>query len=294
MSLWMCYVKNCYKKFIIGGIFKLFGDLCGLIGPLSISYIVDFINLQVKRQHTATSGAIVVNEISSIGNFHNESANNVSAINYRHADSVGWPEFVANGWIVSCIVLISFLLQGTLSQASTHFVNMEGIKIKNALQGLIYRKTLLLNVSASAAVRSKESEVKEEEEVYDVSPGTITNLMSEDSLNVMSFFWIAHYVWSIPLKVCVKVILIVFFSLLTHTHTQPLLLQIALVVYCLYLKLGVSSLIGSAVTIIVMLPLQYLVGREMSKNSENVAVRPKKIISMFFFSFWLTKWFHEK
>jgi ABC-type multidrug transport system fused ATPase/permease subunit len=201
----MCYVKNCWKKFIIGGIFKLFGDLCGLIGPLSISYIVDFINLQVER-HDA-SGAGVVNETSvlSIGNFHNESANIVSAINNR-ADSVGWSEFVANGWIVSFLLLTSFLLQGTLSQASTHFVNMEGIKIKNALQGLIYRKTLLLNVSAAATARCKdektESEKETEEEMCDVSPGTITNLMSEDSLNVMSFFWIAHYVWSIPLKVC--------------------------------------------------------------------------------------------
>jgi hypothetical protein len=49
-------------------------------------------------------------------------------------------------------------------------------------------------------------------------------------------------------------------------------MQIAIVVYCLYLKLGVSSLIGSAVTIIVMLPLQFFVGREMSRNSEHGAV----------------------
>lgn len=49
-------------------------------------------------------------------------------------------------------------------------------------------------------------------------------------------------------------------------------MQIAIVVYCLYLKLGVSSLIGSAVTIIVMLPLQFFVGRAMSRNSEHGAV----------------------
>jgi ABC-type multidrug transport system fused ATPase/permease subunit len=281
MSLWICYAKNCYKKFIIGGIFKLFGDLCGLIGPLSISYIVDFIHLKV---HDA-SGAVIVNEIT-IGNFHNESTNNVNVINNRRGDSIGWPEFVANGWIVSCIVLTSFLMQGTLSQASTHFVNMEGIKIKNALQGLIYRKTLLLNVSA-ASVRSNddkkmENEKEKEEEMYDVSPGTITNLMSEDSLNVMSFFWIAHYVWSIPLKVCNFNCVTEFNGTFLFPH-DPLLLQIALVVYCLYLKLGVSSLIGSAVTIIVMLPLQFLVGREMSKNSEYVAVRQKKRVFIFMF-----------
>lgn len=31
--------------------------------------------------------------------------------------------------------------------------------------------------------------------------GTITNLMSEDAFNVMTFFWIGHYVWAIPVKV---------------------------------------------------------------------------------------------
>lgn len=212
-SLWLCYVKNCWKIFIISGIFKLFGDLCGLIGPLSISYIVDFINLQAQQYENA-SGAGNVNEIPvAAGNLHNETKNIVSAINNRHS-IVGWLEFVENGWIMSCIVLISFLLQGTFSQASTHLVNMEGIKIKNALQGLIYRKMLLLNVSCcfagSETKKEDENSIKKEgkkdvsvdEDNSDVNnPGTITNLMSEDSLNVMSFFWIAHYVWSIPLKV---------------------------------------------------------------------------------------------
>lgn len=31
--------------------------------------------------------------------------------------------------------------------------------------------------------------------------GSITNLMSDDAFNVMSFVKIAHYVWAIPLKV---------------------------------------------------------------------------------------------
>jgi hypothetical protein len=36
---------------------------------------------------------------------------------------------------------------------------------------------------------------------FSTDMGTITNLMSEDACNVMSFFWIGHYVWAIPLKV---------------------------------------------------------------------------------------------
>lgn len=37
--------------------------------------------------------------------------------------------------------------------------------------------------------------------------GTITNLMSDDAFNVMSFVKIAHYVWAIPLKVNIGTLL---------------------------------------------------------------------------------------
>lgn len=32
--------------------------------------------------------------------------------------------------------------------------------------------------------------------------GHIINLLSEDTTNIMSSFWIGHYIWAIPLKVC--------------------------------------------------------------------------------------------
>lgn len=31
--------------------------------------------------------------------------------------------------------------------------------------------------------------------------GHIINLLSEDTTNIMSSFWIGHYIWAIPLKV---------------------------------------------------------------------------------------------
>ncbi|XP_055381997.1 ATP-binding cassette sub-family C member Sur isoform X2 [Condylostylus longicornis] len=243
-----------------------------------------------------------------------------------------WIEFLSNGWIIAWIVLISAIAQGGLSQASTHLLNMTGIRIKTSLQGLIYRKTLLLSSSCIETNRNdsqnnrndfnselgeghdnenqkkkkgntynnqrkvheqnienpKTNDVKSNNnhklsegddslkndnenttrvnnkkifgndnnnDAYSVSgtgnsggggkrdAGSITNLMTEDSLNVMSFFWIAHYVWAIPLK-------------------------IGLVMYLLYLKLGISAIIGSFVCILTMTPLQFLIGKAMSKNSE--------------------------
>lgn len=151
VSLWTCYAKSCWRMFIVSGVFKLFGDLCGLVGPLSISYIVDFIGLQLAHESTLSastvSGASInddgggVMRLSNLPNGTNEAAD-APLMNYPD-----WSGFIANGWIMSGIVLIAFLLQGTFSQASTNLINIEGIKIKNALQGLIYRKTLSLSAS---------------------------------------------------------------------------------------------------------------------------------------------------
>jgi ABC-type multidrug transport system fused ATPase/permease subunit len=177
--------------FIVSGLLKLFADLCGLIGPLSISCIVEFISLQLSNA-TAASGFFD-------GNFHNATNDNDTMMN--HPD---WAEFIADGWVMSGIVLVAFLLQGTFSQASTNLINMEGIKVKNALQGLIYRKTLSLSASCFHRGREKDENTagtKHDDDCDLNNPGTITNLMSDDSLNIMTFFWICHYVWSIPLKV---------------------------------------------------------------------------------------------
>jgi len=39
--------------------------------------------------------------------------------------------------------------------------------------------------------------------------GHIINLLSEDTTNIMSSFWIGHYIWAIPLKVCTHAVLYV-------------------------------------------------------------------------------------
>uniref|UniRef100_A0A1A9ZP07 ATP-binding cassette sub-family C member Sur n=1 Tax=Glossina pallidipes TaxID=7398 RepID=A0A1A9ZP07_GLOPL len=241
-------------------------------------------------------------------NSNNDIGNNsrpiamASEVKFVHAT---WLDLLTNGWAIAWIVLLAALAQGALSQASTHTLNMTGLYIKTSLQGLIYRKTLLLNsecinnantsAKARAASITRETasgrnslkcnhenvmcklskdnkllkmndattqatdkaddctigskgtdngKVKADDAVNDV--GAITNLMSEDTLNIMSFFWIAHYVWAIPLK-------------------------IAVVMYLLYLKLGISALIGSFVCILTITPLQFLIGKAMSKNLEIAA-----------------------
>jgi len=64
----------------------------------------------------------------------------------------------------------------------------------------------------------------------------------------------------------------------THTHTRiRIYLQIAIVIYLLYLKLGISAVIGAIVCIVIMTPLQFLIGNAMSKNADVIAVSKKML-----------------
>ncbi|XP_035779207.1 ATP-binding cassette sub-family C member Sur-like isoform X2 [Anopheles albimanus] len=371
-SLWRCYVRNGWRMFLVGGVLKLAGDLCALVGPLCISNIVDYIATTTQTQpqqrnpgsSVVTAGLVAAVSASLIlGNDTMTPASLTEGAVDKSNQSPGgpadgmaeagvlgqppqpppvatalltssWASFFANGWIVCALVLIASLAQGTLSQASTHLMDGEGIRLKNALQGLVYRKTLLLSTSCfhtaanptphqtsapqrdsaneerhcERASRNRRSKVSADAELasvnapansigevrpsrdastnvnraYDDRPeivgttaapdgtgnvagdgarpsssgaeqmgsitdsGTITNLMSDDAFNVMSFVKMVHYVWAIPLK-------------------------IGVVMYLLYRQLGISTVIGSVVCIVTMTPLQLLIGKLMAANSKKAS-----------------------
>ena len=67
---------------------------------------------------------------------------------------------------------------------------------------MIYDKALRLS-SWSISEEEKPSDEDKEQHCHQQAAdvGTVTNLMAEDAYNVMSFFWIVHYIWAVPLKV---------------------------------------------------------------------------------------------
>lgn len=295
----MCYTKAHWKMFAFGGLLKLVGDLATLVGPISITFIFDYIQRNLNAPTTSPSAlaspGVVDNGNNSFFHIRNMTqANEVHASNALQSTMVvalppppaltpmingnteiyypTWTDFVSNGWVMALVVLCASLAQGTLSQSSTHIVNMIGIRLRSSLQSLVYRKTLLISSSCffstnektdgahhvghtndgahmyyatddncerncdvgnvngtnssdnnrktSSSVTidaietdddnsgTKDSVAVETDAIAKdtnstlIDTGTIANLMSEDALNVMSFFWIAHYVWAIPLKVC--------------------------------------------------------------------------------------------
>lgn len=284
-SLWMCYTKTHWRMFAFGGLLKLLGDLATLVGPISITLIFEYIQRNLNAASSmvsmtlapdvaATAVTTIDNSNNSLSHMHNVTqATNAllspSSMVVASPPMINenteiyyptWTDFVSNGWIMALVVLCASLAQGTLSQSSTHIVNMIGIRLRGSLQSLVYRKTLLISSSCffartentngmqtghtndgarmhyptddnctrncdggndnngktstdsasdgiectqdSVAVEATPANAKDattDSTVIDT--GTIANLMSEDALNVMSFFWIAHYVWAIPLKV---------------------------------------------------------------------------------------------
>lgn len=157
-SLWFCYAVNCWRMFAAGGFFKLLGDLCALVGPLCISNIVDYIAKPVTSSsklagNTGRPGEegeshVIPWDDTGPGGFNlgNQSSTGGDPVGYRiMVRPLTWSELLANGWFVALVVLVSALAQGTFSQASTHIMDMEGLRLKNALQGMIYRKALLLS-----------------------------------------------------------------------------------------------------------------------------------------------------
>ena len=113
MSLWRCYFLSCWKMFALGGLFKLLGDCVGFVGPLGISVIINY----------------------------------VTTIRSPDAESLDYPtvsQVFNNGYVMGTIVFLAALAQGTFSQCSTHLVNVEGIRLKGALQVCHLKKCFLL------------------------------------------------------------------------------------------------------------------------------------------------------
>ncbi|XP_044013895.1 ATP-binding cassette sub-family C member Sur-like [Aphidius gifuensis] len=216
ISLWFCYWKHVWQSFLIGGILKLIGDTTTLIGPMAISKIINYVKL--------------IQNNTQIDNSND--ANYILTFN----------EILNNGYFLGFIIFLAAIIQSTLSQASTHCLNVEGIRLRTALQALIYSKSLKLYSWTITHDDDNVSSGREKNLSSNYSDiGTLTNLMSEDVYNVMSFFWIGHYIWAIPLKIIV-------------------------IIYLLYIKLGVSAIIGAICCILIVTPMQLILGKKMSKN----------------------------
>ncbi|KAB7502080.1 ATP-binding cassette sub-family C member 8, partial [Armadillidium nasatum] len=170
-SLWRVLFMTYRKRLFYAGLWKLFGDVLNVVGPVVILPIVNYVR-QIQE------GTLVLR-----GEFHNK-------IYY-----VGWMEFIENGWTLAFLAFVASILQSNFSQESARIGANEGIRAKTALQAKLFDKTLKMSVSGA-----KYNEASEDfADCADA--GNALNYVLKDTENIMMLFMHCHYIWAIPLKV---------------------------------------------------------------------------------------------
>ncbi|KAJ2952805.1 hypothetical protein O0L34_g7165 [Tuta absoluta] len=214
VSVWRCYLRLVWPNFYLAGIMKLFSDLIGVVPPLGLAIVIQFLE---EPAPPATDGSHVTLQ-----------------------------EFFTNGYVMLLIITLALIIQAFLSQNSTHLVTVEGTRLKTALQAMIYDKCMRLAPWSAPEVEAEEDSPLLHDEGTITQSGLLTNLVSQDTYNIMSCVWICHYMWAIPLKVSV-------------------------ILYLLYTKLGISAIIGTLASILFITPMQFYIGKRLSDNSKDIS-----------------------
>ena len=158
-------------------------------------------------------------------------------------------EFLNSPYLITFVILLCGLLQGIFSQATAHMSTLAGIRAKNALLVQLYEKVLKLPITN----KKENPEPQDEPNESNLDIGHITNLATEDVSNIKEVFWNFHYLWALPLKMLVIGILI-------------------------HQKIGMSGSLGTLFGVILIIPLQLLVGKIMSDNNKSLQVQGDKRI----------------
>jgi ABC-type multidrug transport system fused ATPase/permease subunit len=164
---------------------------------------------------------------------------NSTAVNTTNANTI--QDYFSSPYIIAVIILLTSILQGLFSQGSSHFCVLAGIRAKNALTVLLYEKALKLPVVKINTIEDPEAPDNES----NIDVGHITNLAGEDVLNIKEVLWNIHYIWALPLKMLVIGILV-------------------------QQKVGNAGAIGVALGVVLIIPMQFIVGKLMSDNNKQI------------------------
>ncbi|KAK6191316.1 hypothetical protein SNE40_003038 [Patella caerulea] len=205
-SITKSYLKAFWKMLLLAAVYRLIGDLLAFVGPVSVEYIVDY--------------AYDIREIIS----------NPNSTMKRVSPHVKVSEFIWNGYVLTVIMFLALVIQNTLLQNHHYLVIREGIRLRTAIQNMVYDKALKMSTLVLSGGK--------------MTVGQIINHLAVDSLFLMLLFFFIHYLWAIPI-------------------------QVILALGFLYYKLGISALIGGSVVILAA-PIMYGLGLAMSKLQKRV------------------------
>ncbi|XP_070204431.1 ATP-binding cassette sub-family C member 9-like [Littorina saxatilis] len=211
-SLTKSYLKAFWKLLLLAALYRLLGDLLAFVGPICIEHIVNY--------------AYDVKEKESFANH---------TVKRTHP-TVTVEQFFWNGYTLSVMLFLASVLQNTFLQNHHFLVIREGVRLRSAIQAMVYSKSLRM----SSLVLSNGK----------LTVGQIMNNMSVDSTFLMYFFFFVHYIWAVPV-------------------------QVTIALGILYWKLGISAVIGG-LFVVVCAPVMYFLGVCMSKMQKKVLVQSDK------------------
>eukprot|EP00095_Tigriopus_kingsejongensis_P009125 snap_masked-scaffold595_size129005-processed-gene-0.7 protein:Tk09125 transcript:snap_masked-scaffold595_size129005-processed-gene-0.7-mRNA-1 annotation:"cystic fibrosis transmembrane conductance regulator" len=149
MVLQACLIMN-WKLILLGGFFRFWSDIFGLVGALSIKFIVNSISedfdLMLAENATMTSqngSSVWPNNTKPLSHDSTSLYSNHSA-DGDTAQALTLDEFFADSFVIALIIFLAALGQGAFSQTSSHLLSVAGVRSKNALHVLLYEKALRL------------------------------------------------------------------------------------------------------------------------------------------------------
>ncbi|XP_033123425.1 ATP-binding cassette sub-family C member 9-like isoform X2 [Anneissia japonica] len=203
-SLWRVFAVVYGRGLLTSGIFNLIGNLLSFVGPLVVGAIVTYVtkivyfpDSEVKVSHYVTT-----------------------------------KEYFDNGFILVGVMFFAGIGKFVCIQSAFHLAILESLKVRVAIQAVVYEKSLALSTFAITGGA--------------MTMGQITNHMSTDAMSLVYIFQLGNQLWSIPVIIAVTLAL-------------------------LYQEMGVSALIGASV-FLVTFPIQIKIGALMSKIQKETMV----------------------
>ncbi|XP_060072663.1 ATP-binding cassette sub-family C member 9-like [Ylistrum balloti] len=228
------YLRAFWPMLMFAGVLRLFGVLLSFVGPWCIEHIVDY-SYAVKsgtnvNQTDPSTQTYRVNNTTDNSTIFTE-PNGKNTLLYVEVSN-----FFSNGYVLCVILFVSTVLEHTLMQNHHFIVIRQGIRLKAALQTMIFGKALKLS---SLVINSGKMTI-----------GQIMNHISMDTMFLMYLFFFIHFIWGGPL-------------------------QIILALLLMYYKLGWSAVIGGSLVILAV-PLQYFTGNGLSNVQKKCMAKADK------------------
>lgn len=248
-SLLISMFYASWPAILWGGVLRLTADLLAFIGPWWIEDILDYCNQFHKPQSanviqnasTLMSAAVKSAAVRSVVtvqataipySFTNKTiTESVAETIKRDVLTVTVSEFFSNGYILITFIFIIMLVQYVMAEYHFFIMIREGMRMKAAVQVMVYSKVQQLSTQALTHGRVTESE--------------IMSYVTLECNNLMVIYSFLHYLWSLPLQVIVGFILV-------------------------FLKLGTSAILGIILVVIHAL-LHIVVAKKLFKMQTNIS-----------------------